>query len=330
MTNVRSLLRVLPVVLLLVQPAAAESVLAALEQELSQLAQQCAPRIVTVHARFPSHVNQWGETGIVNVGTGIVIDSLGYIVTSSDVVTQQSALAEGIAVLDSENDPHEAMLFGIDSTLRVAFLYVPTLRIRTNVSMRASQWQAGNFAVIIGNSSGLSGAISLTTLAGPRGENGFWQLSAPASPGLSGAPVFDSNGDFGGLLVGEVGGRVGEYPGRPLPALMVSGDYLRSAMDRFVRPSPTTGRPWLGISVRPSLQSDGSVRVYVDSVVDNSPAQTAGIQPGDVLVRIDDSSIQYVSDLADWVHASSPGHNATLRVVRQGETRAVSVTVGRR
>jgi serine protease Do len=196
--------------------------------------------------------------------------------------------------------------------------------------MRTARWSSGSIAVIIGNSSGLSGAISLSTLAGRRGGNRFWQLGTPASPGLSGAPVFDSNGDLGGLLVGEVGGRVGEYPGRPLPALMVSSDSLKAAINRYIRHSPTSGRPWLGISVRPSLQSNGSVRVYVDSVVANSPAQTAGIQPGDVLVRIDNSSIQYVSDLADWVHNSRPGHNATLSVVRQGEPRAVAVTVGRR
>lgn len=330
MTFFRGLLCALPVVLLIMRPVPAGSLLQQLEQELSLLAERCAPRIVTIHARFPSHVSQWGETGIVNVGTGLVVDSLGYIVTSSDVVTQRSAVAEGIGVVDRDNELHEAMLFGMDSTLRVAFLYAPTLIVNTEISHRSEQWRSGSFAVVMGNSSGLNTAVSLTTLAGARSTDGFWQLSTPASPGLSGAPVFDSNGNFGGLLVGEVGGRVGEYPGRPLPALMVSSDHLRAAMDRFLRPSPPSGRPWLGISVRPSLQSDGSVRVYVDGVVENSPAQAAGIQPGDLLLRIDETGIEYVADLANWVHTSSPGHNASLSVIREGKPHRFTITVGRR
>ena len=315
---------------LLGRPASAGTLLEEMEREVVELVETCAPQIVTVQAQFPGHVTPWGASGILNVGSGLVLDTSGYIVTSSAVLSQGSAVAEAISVVDTDRRLHEAMLFGVDSTLRVAFLYVPTITAVRAAEYRSTTWNSGSFAVIVGNSSGVSPAVSMTTVAGPRGGAGFWQLSGPATPGMSGAPVFDSSGRLGGLLVGEVGGGAGLVDGRQLPALMVSSTLLRRSFERVRRPVAPNGGPWLGITVRPQVEPDGTLRIYVSDVVSDSPAQAAGVQAGDLLVGIDDVPIGYVSDLADWVHRSSPGREATLQMLRSGETRAVTVRVGRR
>jgi S1-C subfamily serine protease len=307
----------------------AQNLLERFEHEVADLVEMCAPRIVSVQAEFPDYVTASGENGFLNVGSGFVVDTAGYVVTSTAVVTYRSSVADAIIVLDYAQTPHQAMLFGVDSSLQVAFLYVPSLGRSPAVEMRVEPWESGRFALVIGNSSGVSPAVSLTTVAGVRPDGLFWQLSAPATPGLSGAPVFDSQGRLGGILIGEVAGP-STGTSRPMPALMAPSDRLRNAFQRSLRPARVNGRPWLGITVRPQVNTNGIVRVFVTKVLTDSPAQQAGVEPGDLLLDIDGVSIGYVSDLADWIHNSRPGYEATLSVQRGGHQQSIAVTIGRR
>lgn len=329
MTITRALFRTLLAGCVFVGVAQAEPMLKQFESEISRLVERNAPQIVTVQAQFPSLLTETGGSGVLNVGSGLILDSLGYVVTSVAVISHGSSFAEMIGVVGNSGEMHEAMLFGVDPTLRIAFLYVPTLPVSPAVNLRRERWTSGSFAVIVGNSSGVSPAVALSIVAGRRDIDGFWQLSGPAAPGMSGAPVYDSDGRLGGLLVGEVA-TYGAVSNRPLPAVMVSSERLRESINKHVIRSSERGRPWLGITVRPRMESDGSVHVFVSDVVSNSPAQQAGILAGDVLLSVEGTSIGYVSDLADWIRSSQPGREATLHVQRGDQQRAVTVTVGRR
>lgn len=312
-----------------VSGAHAQNALKQFESEITRLLERNAPQVVTVQAQFPDLITETGNTGILNVGSGLIIDTLGYVVTSVAVISHGPSFASMIAVVGNTGEIHEAMLFGVDPALRVAFLYVPTLPSSPMIDLRREHWASGNFAVIVGNSSGVSPAVTLTTVAGHRDVDGFWQLSNPATPGMSGAPVYDSDGRLGGLLVGEVS-TYGGATSRPLPAVMVSSERLRDSIDKHIIRSEGRGRPWLGITVRPHLDDNGAVQVFVSAVVAGSPAQKAGIREGDVLLSVENTSIGYVSDLADWIHSSQSGREAMLRVKRGNEQRVVKITVGRR
>jgi len=329
MTITRALIRTLLTGCVFVGAAQAQTMLKQFESEISRLVERNEPQIVTVQAQFPNLITEAGGVGVLNVGSGLIVDTLGYVVTSVAVVSHGSSIAEIIGVVGNTGEVHEAMLFGVDPALRIAFLYVPTLPVSPAINLRRERWTSGSFAVIVGNSSGVSPAVTLTTVAGRRDVEGFWQLSGPATPGMSGAPVYDSDGRLGGLLVGEVSTH-GAVTNRPLPAVMVSSDRLRESINKHIVRSAERGRPWLGITVRPRLDSDGSVHVLVSDVMSDSPAQQAGILAGDVLLSVEETSIGYVSDLADWIRSSQPGREATLHLKRGNEQRVVKITVGRR
>jgi serine protease DegS len=200
----------------------------------------------------------------------------------------------------------------------------------TSLRTRVHDWHGGAFALVVGNSFGVGPSVSLTTVAGRRERDGFWQLSEPTMPGSSGAPVFDSDGALGGIVVGEVAGSRGGSYERPLPAVMVTSQQLKQVIDRLASLSAGQGAPWLGISVRSFVESGGRASLYVSNVFSNSPAAHAGFQPGDVLLSVDTLTVSYVADLAQWIRQCRPGSAVSVHVLRHGERQTLTVTVGER
>jgi S1-C subfamily serine protease len=304
--------------------------LAAVESEIAQVISAVAPQVVTVQASFSEPMAAPPFPPVVNIGSGLLVDSLGYVVTSSGVVTRFPTVAPSLVVIDHRKRSHEAILYSIDDNLRIAVLYVPTLAGTAPPQMREDPWFGGAIALVVGNSFGIGASVSLMTVAGRRERDGFWQLSNPATPGYSGAPVFDANGALGGVLVGEVAGSGADPNPRPLPAVMVTLERLKPLLDRLASLSSAGGKPWLGIAVRPRTERNGRMLIYVSSVFSGSPAWAAGLEPGDVLVRVDTLSLSYVGDLAEWIRHCAPGHEASLQILRAGERRTVMVRVGQR
>jgi S1-C subfamily serine protease len=325
----RARLAVLAMLAALTAPVGA-SVLGEFEAEVARLVETVTPKVVTVQALFPEASSQSGPGGVVNVGTGLVADSLGHIVTSSSVVRHSGRLASIISVVDHEYRTHEAIIFSIDPVMGVAMLLAPTLQVRSALRVRGQEWQIGRFAIIVGNSAGVMPTAALTTVAGRREQDQFWQLAQPVTPGCSGAPVFDSDGLFGGLIVGEMATLGGGRTERALPAVMVSSSAIRSILARFAGTVVPNQRPYLGFSASPGLRADGRMAITVSEVIGGSPASRAGLEPGDVLITVDSMRMAYLADLSDWLRHSTPGHVAKVNVLRHGRPRAFTVTVGRR
>ncbi|HPC44308.1 MAG TPA: S1C family serine protease [Candidatus Latescibacteria bacterium] len=306
---------------------AGSTVLQDMEREVSGIASRVASRVVTVQASF-RNPNDENAPGIVNVGTGLLLDSLGHVITASSVLSGMRVATPVMTVIDNGDRTHEALLYDVDSTLRIAVLYVPTMEAGSPIHAKRADWAPGYFALVVGNSFGVGPAVRMTTVSGQRARDGFWQLSDPATPGFSGAPVFDSRGAFGGIIVGEVAGQAREP--RPSPAVMVTARQLAPVMSRIAALSGNNNRSWLGLSVRPFVQTDGGTALVVSNVIGGSPAAQAGFLPGDVVTRVDTVDVNFVSDLADWVRRSRPGYQATVRIVRQGVEQDIRVTVGSR
>lgn len=314
--------------LLLWAVTAPATVLQDMEREVSGMAAAIAPHVVTVQATFRNASDENPFGSIVNIGSGLLVDSIGYVLTAASVVARASVLAPVVSVIDHEDRTHEALLYGVDSTLRIAILYVPAMAGPRPLPTKQSVWKRGVFALVVGNSFGVGPSVTLTTVAGQRDRDGFWQLSDPATPGFSGAPVFDSRGALGGIIVGEVASQNRDQ--RPLPAVMVTSRQLAPVIRRLNSIASRPGYPWLGISVRPQTLPDGGISLVVSSVITGSPAAQAGFLSGDVVTKVDTMDVTYVGDFADWVRRSHPGDQATVRVVRQGMQQDIRVTIGRK
>jgi S1-C subfamily serine protease len=173
------------------------------------------------------------------------------------------------------------------------------------------------------------GAVTGTSrqFRGPRGRrvNGAFEHTVPLARGASGGPVLDAEGRVLGLDTHRLEG--GFYLALP------AGEDLQARLGRLAAGERLEGRR-LGVAVAPAHvarrlrkavglpEQDG---LLVRSVVDGSPARTAGLDVGDLLVRAGDRELRHPDDLADVLDSVSAGGTVTVAVVRGTEERTVEV-----
>jgi serine protease Do len=159
----------------------------------------------------------------------------------------------------------------------------------------------------------------------------FIQTDASVNPGNSGGPLVDTRGTLVGIttaIFSQTGGSVGI--GFAIPVNLAK-DVLRQLKDRG-----EVVRGFLGVSVMPvtpearqAARLDDSRGALVAEIVSGSPAATAGLKPGDVIVAFQGERIQNPHDLTRRVAGTPPGAKVTVRVARAGGETSVEATLGR-
>jgi serine protease Do len=159
----------------------------------------------------------------------------------------------------------------------------------------------------------------------------FIQTDASVNPGNSGGPLVDTRGTLVGIttaIFSQTGGSVGI--GFAIPVNLAK-DVLRQLKDRG-----EVVRGFLGVSVMPvtpearqAARLDDSRGALVAEIVSGSPAATAGLKPGDVIVAFQGERIQNPHDLTRRVAGTPPGAKVTVRVARGGGETSVEATLGR-
>ncbi len=260
----------------------------------------------------------------VSQGSGFVIDSAGLIVTNNHVVSG----ARQITVAFDDGRSYPATLIGGDPKTDLALLQVeaegdfPYVTFGDSDSVRVGDWV---FAV--GNPFGLGGTVT-TGIVSARGRDigagpydDFLQIDAPINRGNSGGPTFDLSGRVVGVntaILSPSGGNVGI--GFAVPAAMA-----RDVIDDL-RDDGRVERGWLGVQIQPvteeiaaSLDLETTHGAIVAVVEPGSPAEDAGIAPGDVLLEIDGEVLESVRDVTRTVARIDPGTQTTFRVWRDGD-----------
>jgi serine protease Do len=303
-----------------------------LERDIGAILEKVSPQVVTVRATF-QYTSRGTRRSYVNVGSGVLVNAGGYILTASGVVTESRKVPVKVTVTDSRDSTYNALLFGVDEKLHVAILRVGKLAGTAPPERKTTSWEPGKFALVVGSSFGVGPSGSLTTIGGKRSPDGFWLLSAAATPGMSGAPVFDSDGRWGGIIVGKAGQARGSEH-RVTPAVMESVEQLQPVINRIARlsaPEPAGGKPWLGMSLNRRVRnSNGQLVISVSRIVAGGPAIIAGIQKQDVIVGIDNIPIYYFLDLAEALQKRRVGQTITLHVLRGGEPKSVPLVLATR
>ena len=310
---------------------AESSALQDLERDLASLLGAVSPSVVTVRAVFRNAPSgPIGSSDVLNVGTGLLVDPGGYIITSSDIVNEPSQLPYSISVVDGRDSTHAAMLFGVDPDQHVAILLVPTLAGAPTVPRRELEWYGGQLAIIIGNSYDTGPSIALSTVAGRRRVDGVWLLSSPVAPGFSGAPVFDTGGRWGGIVVGEAASPRVEDRARLNPAVMEAVRHLTPLLDRISRLSEAEQRPWLGLRLGTRVDDNGQMVIFVRGLYGDGPAARSGVEVDDVIIGLDNYPVYFMLDFAEALARLTPGQTAMLHVLRDGRPRSLPVTVEQR
>jgi S1-C subfamily serine protease len=276
-------------------------------------------------------------------GSGFIWDSRGYIVTNFHVI--QSAQAAKITL--SDQSTWDAALVGVEPDKDIAVLKINTestpltpIPIGTSKDLRVGQrvYAIGNpfgfdHTLTTGVISGLGREIKSVT---DRPIQGVIQTDAAINPGNSGGPLLDSSGRLIGMNTAIVSPS-GAYAGI---GFAVPIDTINRIVPQLIK-SGRVNKPGLGIRLVESnaLRLNGVVGAIIASVVPGSPAARAGLTPlkranggrielGDVIIAIEDTSVEVGDDLLRVLDQHVPGDTITLRVVRGGEERDVRVELG--
>jgi serine protease Do len=269
-----------------------------------------------------------------SLGSGFVIDSSGIVITNNHVIDG----ADEIEVIFPDGKRLKAELKGTDKKTDLAVLKVESDEPLPSVNWGdSSALRVGDWVMAIGNPFGLGGTVTLGIVsamnrninAGPYDD--FIQTDAAINRGNSGGPLFDMNGNVVGVntaIISPTGGSIGI-------GFSVPSDTARNVIDQLIRFGETR-RGWLGVRIQnvtddlaESLGLSEAKGALVADVTATSPAETAGIQAGDVIVSVDGKAMEDSRALSRAVGNLAPDTEVKVGILRKGKPMDITVKLGR-
>lgn len=268
------------------------------------------------------------------LGSGFIISSDGYIVTNNHVV--EGADKVTVKLNGDKSAGLAAKVVGTDAETDLALLKVesktalPVLKFGDSDAMEVGDW-----VVAIGNPFGLSNTVTAGILsakgrdihAGP--FDNFLQTDASINPGNSGGPLINMEGEVIGINTAISAN--GQGIGFAIPSS------LASKVINDLREGKKVSRGWLGVTIQDvdentakalGLKSAGGA--LIGSVLDNEPADKAGLRAGDVIIRVGNTDIDSASALTRSVAGLKPGTKVDIVVMRNGKEVKATVKLGER
>ena len=318
-----------------------------LRSAIRAVSEQVRPAIVQItNLQTPPDQFVGGAAIPSGVGSGVIYDAQGHILTNNHVVAGAQQLE--VSLPDRRSFP--ATLVGADPQTDLAVVQVKGDNLPVATLGDSSQLQIGDWVVAIGNALALPGGPTVTqgvvsalgrtvqepgdqpNLPGPFLFNAI-QTDAPINPGNSGGALVNLDGQVIGINT--------LVAGQAEPGVQAQGIGFAIAIatakpiaDELV----TNGRavhPYLGIrygALTPAAAAQLGANVQngllIGAVVPGSPAAAAGLRPRDVIVAVDGQPMNDESSLAQVLSQKKPGDTATLSIVRGGQQQDVQVTLG--
>ncbi len=265
-------------------------------------------------------------------GSGFFISADGYVVTNNHVVQN----GKEITVVLSDSTELKAKLVGRDQKTDLALLKVKAAKAMPYVAFGDSdKLRVGDWVLAVGNPFGLGGTVTSGIVSARGREIGagpyddFLQIDASINRGNSGGPTFDIHGNVVGVntaIYSPTGGSVGI-------GFAIPSNIANRVIDQLREHGKVT-RGWLGVSIQPvdpdlaaSLSLDKPKGALVAEVTKDSPAAKAGIQPGDVIVKLNGKNMDDVRDVSRSVADLRPGTNAAVVLWRDGKEKPIDVAI---
>lgn len=267
-----------------------------------------------------------------SLGSGVIVDPSGLILTNNHVVSK----ADEIKVYLADKREYKAKLVGTDSKSDLAVLKVEAGGLRTIPWADSDQLQVGEFVLAVGNPFGLHQTVTMGIISaigrasmGIAEYEDFIQTDAAINPGNSGGALVNARGELIGIntaIFSQSGGNMGI-------GFAVPSNMARSIMDQLVK-SGRVIRGWLGVSIQelsPELAAQFGASdakgALVSDVLDGSPAKRAGIARGDIIVEFDGKPVDTPAHLKNIVAQTEVGRKAAVKLIREGRPQTVEVTI---
>lgn len=283
--------------------------------------------------RFFNVPDQPIERKTQSLGSGVIVDAKrGLVLTNNHVI----ANAVQITVTLRDGRHLDAEVIGTDPEADVAVIKIPADKLTSLKTADSDQLRVGDFVVAIGNPFGLgqtvtSGIISALGRSGLgiEGYEDFIQTDASINPGNSGGALVNLNGELIGIntaIFSQNGGNIGI--GFAIPINMALG-----IMEQLLETGEVR-RGYLGLyaqDLSPELaEAFGLARqsgAIVNRVLENSPAEKAGLKTGDIIIRIDGKPIRNSSDVRNQIGLRRIGEKVVFDILRDGKTINIAVEI---
>jgi len=282
---------------------------------------------------FERNRPQQQQRRATSLGSGFFIDTAGYVVTNNHVIQD----ADEIAVVLNDDTRLEAEVVGRDPKTDLA-----VLKVNPPAGLTAVEWgdsgdsRVGDWVIAIGNPFGLGGTVT-TGIISARGRDinagpydDFLQTDASINRGNSGGPMFNLDGGVIGVntaIFSPSGGSIGI--GFAIPSNSAK------AVVRQLIEHGTVRRGWLGVHIQAvtddiaeTLGLEDAEGALVASVIEDGPAEKAGIKNGDVILEFDGKKVEKMRRLPRIVADTEVGKSVDVTVWREGRATELEVEIG--
>jgi S1-C subfamily serine protease len=298
--------------------------------------------------RITTNSNVDTSTGIIpatGVGSGVIYDSNGWILTNRHVVEGSDRMTVEL----NDGRSFSGTVYGIDTLTDLAIVKIDATGLTAAKFGESNALKVGQLVVAIGSPLGTytnsvtSGIVSAKgrsiTTDGNQSLNNLIQTDAAINPGNSGGPLLDAGANVVGINTAIAADSNGIGFAIPID---IARPIMQQALD-----GKKLSRPYMGVVYRPIDRQVASARklpvndgalVIAGSgqdssqpaVVPNSPADKAGIKAGDIIVKVNDQAIDGDHPLDATLSEFAPGDVVTVQLLRNGSPLSVSVTLGTR
>lgn len=266
-------------------------------------------------------------------GSGFIFADDGYILTNNHVVED----ADTITVRLDDKREFKAEVIGTDPQSDVAIIKIDGSNLPTLPLGNSEQLEVGEWVIAIGSPFELNQTVTVGVVSA-KGRNrmgitdyeNFIQTDAAINPGNSGGPLLNIHGEVIGINT-AIFSRSGGYMGI---GFAIPINMAKSIKQQLLDQGKVT-RGWLGVMIQDvnedlakSFDLDATSGVLIAEVTDDSPAEKAGLEQGDVLVTLDGAPLVDVADLRNKIAMTPPDSKVRLKVIRDGKEKTITVTIG--
>jgi serine protease Do len=266
------------------------------------------------------------------LGSGFFISGDGYAVTNNHVVEN----GRNFEITTDDGRTYPAKVIGTDAKTDVALIKVEGRSDFPYVRFAATEPQVGDWVIAVGNPFGLGGTVTAGIVSargrdiGAGSFDDFIQIDAPVNKGNSGGPTFDMQGEVIGVnaaIFSPSGGFIGI-------AFAIPADTVKLVVEQLKDKGSVT-RGWLGVQIQnvtPEIAESLGLKKPEGALVaepqPGTPAMKAGIKSGDIIISINDQPVKDSRDLARKIAGLSPGTQIKLGMLRSGQPKTLTVTLG--
>ncbi len=276
-----------------------------------------------------SRPKKWKEESL---GSGVLVSSDGYIITNNHVVEKADEIT--VTLYDQQN--YRGKIIGTDPKTDIAVIKISSDDLPEINWGNSDELQVGEFVLAFGNPFSLGHTVTMGIVSAMGRANvgiadyeDFIQTDAAINPGNSGGPLVNVKGELVGINT-AIFSRTGGYQGI---GFAVPSNMAKSVMTQLINEGKVT-RGWLGVTIQnftPELAKEFGLKklagALVTDVFKGSPAELAGVQRGDVILKMNGKDVRNVEALRNMISQTKVGSSIKLKAIRNGKPFEISINI---